>query len=50
MEIATPILELSTTTAVGFTFSTDADVLITRILEKVERVAADLEYPFPTMH
>jgi len=50
LEIATPILELSTTTAVGFTFSTDADVLITRILEKAEQVTADLEYPFPTLH
>ena len=50
LEIATPILELSTTSAVCFTFSTDADVLITRILEKTERVAADLEYAFPTMH
>ncbi len=50
LEIATPILELSTTTAVGFTFSTDADVLITRILEKAEQVVAELEYPFPTMH
>lgn len=49
LEIATPILELSTTTAVGFRFSSDADVLITRILEKAEHLAAELE-TFPQIH
>ena len=34
IELATPIQALSTTKAVGFDFSDDADVLIMRILEK----------------
>jgi len=50
MELATPILELSTSAAVGFHFSSDADVLISRILEKAEQLAGELEYARPTLH
>ena len=35
MDLARPILALSTSTAVGFKFSNDADALINRILEKL---------------
>jgi hypothetical protein len=50
IELATPILELSASAAVGFHFSTDADVLIARILEKAEQLAGELEYAWPTVH
>jgi hypothetical protein len=49
-DLATPIRELSTTTAVGFKFSTDADVLIARILEKAATLAAELEEQIATRH
>jgi len=42
-DLATPIRELSTTTAVGFKFSSDADALIVRILEKAAALADELE-------
>jgi hypothetical protein len=48
--LATPILELSASVAVGFHFSSDADVLIARILEKAEQLAAELEYSRPILH
>ena len=44
-DLATPIRELSTTSAVGFTFSSDADVLIARILEKAGALAEELDHP-----
>ena len=50
LELANPIMALSTSTAVGFTFSSDADVLIMRILEKAEQVAKELEAVLPTYH
>ena len=40
-----PILALSTSTAVGFRFSNDADALVSRIVEKL----ADLEQTQPRM-
>ena len=49
-DLATHILELSTTTAVGFCFSNEADVLIARILEKAESLAAELDQPRPPLH
>jgi hypothetical protein len=49
-ELNTPILDLSTSTAVGFSFSNEADVLIARILEKAEGLARELEYPDPNPH
>ena len=49
-ELTTPILELSTSAAVGFHFSSEADVLIARILEKAESLAQDLEYAQPKPH
>jgi len=49
-DLATPIRELSTTTAVGFKFSSDADVLIARILEKAATLAAELEAQTTTRH
>ncbi len=50
VDLATPILELSTTCMVGFRFSNDADVLISRILEKAGQLADELETPTPTIH
>ena len=41
-DLATPIRELSTTSAVGFKFSSDADALIARILEKAATLAEEL--------
>ena len=38
LELVRPIQELSTTPAVGFSFSTDADALIERILEKAQEL------------
>ena len=49
-ELATPILELSTSAAVGFRFSSEVDVLIERILEKAEELARELEYADPPRH
>lgn len=49
-EMATPIRELTSTTAVGFSFSTDAGALIARILEKAEQLGRDLEVPPQTLH
>jgi len=49
-ELTTPILELSTSVAVGFSFSNEADVLVSRILEKAEGLAQELEFAQPTPH
>ncbi len=49
-DLATPIRELVTTTAVGFKFSHDADALIHRILEKADALAAELEHPNVPYH
>ncbi|MCP5184303.1 MAG: hypothetical protein H6993_10090 [Pseudomonadales bacterium] len=43
-ELLVPIQALSTTTAFGFCFSQDADVLIERILEKAREFGADFDY------
>jgi hypothetical protein len=50
VELATPIRELTSTTAVGFSFSSDAGALIARILEKAEELGRDLEVPPQTLH
>lgn len=50
VDLAMPILELSASTAVGFRFSSDADVLIARIVQKAEELATELEYPGHTVH
>lgn len=50
VDLATPILELSTSPMVGFRFSSDADALINRILEKAEQLADELEAPSQTVH
>jgi len=42
-DLARPILALSTSTAVGFKFSNDADALITRILEKLAELEGSPE-------
>ena len=49
-DLATPIRELSTTGAVGFTFSNDADALISRILQKAGQLAEELDQPPPSTH
>ena len=50
VELVTPIRELTSTTAVGFSFSSDAGALIARILEKAEELARDLDVPPHTLH
>ena len=40
-----PMLALSTTTAVGFKFSNDADALVSRILEKLAELENGAESP-----
>lgn len=50
LDLATPILELSASAAVGFRFSSDADALIARILQKAEQLASELDYPGCTVH
>ncbi len=49
-ELVTPIRDLTTTTAVGFSFSSDARALIARILEKAEELGRDLDVPPNTLH
>jgi hypothetical protein len=49
-DLAAPIRELSTSAAVGFVFSNDADVLMSRILEKVDQLAGELEFSRPVIH
>ncbi len=43
IDLATPLMELSTTAFVGFEFSPDAAVLIERILKKAEYIAEAFE-------
>ncbi|MEZ5560672.1 MAG: hypothetical protein R3E86_19265 [Pseudomonadales bacterium] len=43
LDVATSIRELTSTSAVGFRFSSDADILIARILKKAEELAHDLQ-------
>ncbi|MEQ8857143.1 MAG: hypothetical protein RIC56_00715 [Pseudomonadales bacterium] len=50
VELVTPIRELTSTTAVGFSFSLDAGALIERILEKAEELGRDLDVPPQTLH
>lgn len=50
VELVTPIRELTTTSAVGFSFSSDAGALIARILEKAEELGRDLAVPPRTLH
>ena len=49
-ELVTSIRELTSSAAVGFRFSSDADVLIARILEKAEELAEELTAPPQTRH
>jgi len=50
LELASSIRELTSSTAVGFRFSNDADALIVRILEKADALAEDLLVPPQTRH
>jgi hypothetical protein len=49
-ELLMPIRELSSTMAVGFSFSSDAGALIARILEKADELGRDLDFMPPTLH
>jgi hypothetical protein len=49
-EVVTSIRDLYCTSAVGFSFSSDATPLIDRILEKAERLARDLEGEWQPRH
>lgn len=49
-ELVTPIRDLTSTSAVGFSFSSDAGVLIARILEKAEELGRDLDVPAQILH
>ena len=49
-DLAKPILALSTSTAVGFKFSSDADALVNRILEKLALLDAETPIGDVTLH
>ncbi|MEJ2090034.1 MAG: hypothetical protein P8Y69_16505 [Gammaproteobacteria bacterium] len=49
-DLAKPILALTTSSAVGFKFSTDADALVTRILEKLATLEAEPPIGDATLH
>lgn len=49
-DLAKPILALTTSTAVGFKFSTDADALVSRILEKLAALEAESSVGDATLH
>ncbi len=49
-DLARPIFALSTSTAYGFKFSNDADALVSRIVEKVAELEADLGSRPPHNH
>lgn len=49
-ELTTPIIELSSCVAMGFQFSTTADALVSRILEKADRLAQELAGIPPEIH
>jgi hypothetical protein len=50
LELTTPIIELSSCLAIGFQFSTTADALINRILDKTQGLVRELEGVIPTVH
>jgi hypothetical protein len=49
-DLTTPIIELSSCVAMGFQFSTTADALVTRILEKAQVLTRELEGMTPEIH
>ena len=49
-ELASPIIELSTCTAMCFRFSSTADALVERILEKARVLSRELEGVKPEIH
>lgn len=49
-DLLRPILALSTSTAVGFKFSSDADALVTRILEKLVELEGESPASDSTVH
>lgn len=49
-DLARPILALSTSTAVGFKFSNDADALVSRIIEKLAEFDDNTGRPKPSVH
>ena len=49
-DLATPIIELSSSIALGFQFSRTANVLVERINEKVEELVKALEGVEPRIH
>lgn len=49
-ELLMPIRELTSTPAVGFSFSSDAGALMARILEKADELGRDLDFMPPRLH
>ncbi len=49
-DLTTPIIELSSCIAMGFQFSQTADALVSRILEKAEVLAKELDGMPPEIH
>jgi hypothetical protein len=49
-ELKTPIIQLSTCTAMGFRFSQTADALVERILEKARDLSQELAGVKPNIH
>ncbi len=49
-DLTTPIIELSSSIAMGFRFSKTADALVNRILEKARELVEELEGTTPNYH
>jgi len=49
-ELTLPIVALSSASSLGFKFSSDADALIARILEKADALARELDFAAPRVH
>ena len=49
-DLANPILALSTSSAVGFKFSSNADALVHRILEKASALTSELDSTTAKIH
>lgn len=49
-ELTTPIIELTSSPAIGFPLSQTADAILRRILQKASSMIADLEGTTPRIH
>ncbi len=49
-ELATPIIELTSSPAIGFQLSTTAEAILSRILKKASHIVQDLDGVTPEVH